>query len=534
MHNTHKHPEVPLLNQSSLQSLLLERFDDGFSKLSDIPNPALLKNAQKSVERIAQAIHQKQKITLVGDYDVDGVSSTSIMILFFREINYPLEAIIPNRFTDGYGVSPNVLRRVNADLVITVDNGIAALEAAQICKDRGIDLIITDHHTPSDTLPDAYAIVNPKLKDCPYPFKEICGAQVAWLLLALLKKEMALQVDMKQYFDILALAIIADVMPLIGINRAMVQAGLQLMAQKRRPSSSIICEFLNKKTISSEDIGFQIAPRVNSAGRLEDAILASEFLTAPDEHTAYSKFELLTQLNELRKATEAEVSEDARSKVNPSDKIIVVAGENYHEGVVGIVASRLVQEFGRPAIVLNIKDGVAKGSARSVGEINIYDLLRANDGFLTKFGGHKMAAGMSLREEDIEHFKDELNKDAEKFSDEDFLNKEELVGELEPSALDLSLLTILDQFEPYGEGNPRPRFFLNQAELVNIKFLGADKSHSKLNIRTHSHMSQTYDLIAFRQRLSMPKDRRISCSYTVNKNEWNGKVSLQFMLDRVY
>ncbi len=531
MHNTHK---PPLLNQSSLYELLHARFDDGFSKLSDIPNPALLKDSVRAVERIAKAILENQKITLVGDYDVDGVTSTSIMVLFFREINYPLEAIIPNRFRDGYGVSPNILKRVEADLVITVDNGIAAVEAAQICKDRGIDLIITDHHTPSDTLPDAYAIVNPKLIDCPYPFKEICGAQVAWLVLALLKKELSLQVDMKQYFDLLALAIIADVMPLVGINRAIVQAGLQQMAQKKRPSSVIIAEFLDKKTISSEDIGFQIAPRLNSAGRLEDAILASEFLTARDENSAYQKFELLTQLNELRKATEAEASEDARTKVNPKDKIIVVAGEDYHEGVVGIVASRLVQEFGRPAIVLNIKEGIAKGSARSVGEINIYDLLRANDGFLNKFGGHKMAAGMSLREEDIEYFKEELNKDAQKYAEEDFLNKEELVGELEPSALDLRLLDVLDQFEPYGEGNPRPRFFLNEAELLNIRLLGADKSHSKLNIRTHAHMSQTYDLMAFRQRFEMPKSRKLSCSYTVNKNEWNGKVSLQFMLDRVY
>jgi len=200
------------------------------------------------------------------------------MIDFFRQIPYPLEAIIPNRFRDGYGVSPSVLERIDADLVITVDNGISAIAAAKICKERGIKLIITDHHTPSEILPEALFIVNPKMSDCKYPFKEICGAQVAWLLLGLVKKELALDIDMMQFLDILAIAIIADIMPLIDINRTLVKEGLKLLSYSNRPSSIIIKDFINKKKITSEDIAFQIAPRLNSAGRLEDASIALDFL----------------------------------------------------------------------------------------------------------------------------------------------------------------------------------------------------------------------------------------------------------------
>lgn len=227
-----KTPEVPRLDKTRLHQLLSERFDGGFSRLSDIPAPELLKDATRSADRIAQAIRNGERITLVGDYDVDGVVSTALVSLFFRELAYPLDVVIPNRFTDGYGVSPRLLDRIDADLVITVDNGINAVEAARICRERGIDLIITDHHTPGTTLPDAYAIVNPRQEACGYPFPDICGAQVAWLVMAELKRRIGASVDMKQFLELLALAVVADVMPLTGINRAIVQAGLQQMMQK--------------------------------------------------------------------------------------------------------------------------------------------------------------------------------------------------------------------------------------------------------------------------------------------------------------
>ena len=525
---------IPHLNKSDLFELLSQRFDKEDKKLSQIPNPALLTNADKAAKKIADAIRNNKRITLVGDYDVDGVSSTAIVVDFFKKIPYPLEAIIPNRFTDGYGVSPSVLQRVDTDLIITVDNGISAVAAAEVCKQRNIDLIITDHHTPSEVLPDAYAIVNPKLPTCNYPFKEICGAQVAWLLLGLLKKELSLAVDMRQFLDILAIAVIADIMPLVNINRTLVKEGLKQLMHSNRPASIVIRDFLNKSNITSEDIAFTIAPRINSAGRLEDASVALEFYTAPDTHTAHKQFELLSQLNDLRKATEIQTTQEAMDSVNENDKIIVVAGKNWHEGVVGIVAARLVDKFGRPAIVLSIKDTEAKGSARSIGDVNIYELIKENEHLLSKFGGHKMAAGLGLHVKDIEAFTKAVNISAEKIPEDDFLPKEQISGILKSEDIDIELLTLLEQFEPYGEANLRPTFLIKDAEVVSIKLMGADKSHSRIQIRQYSHQRETLELIAFRQVFEMPKDRKITCSYSVTKNEFNGRTSVQLLVNKIF
>lgn len=525
---------TPLLNKSDIFELLSQRFESEDKKLSQIPNPALLQDATKSAKKIAQAIRENKRITLVGDYDVDGVSSTAIMVDFFRQIPYPLEAIIPNRFTDGYGVSPNVLNRVDADLVITVDNGIAAVGAAQICKERNIELIITDHHTPSEILPEAFAIVDPKLSTCEYPFKEICGAQVAWLLLALVKKELNLAIDMKQFLDILAIAIIADIMPLIDINRTLVKEGLKLIMNSNRPSSVIIRDFLNKSVITSEDIAFQIAPRINSAGRLKDASIALEFFTATSTAKAYKQFELLGKLNDLRKATEAECTQEAMESASGEDDVIVVWRENWHEGVVGIVAARLVEHFGRPAIVLSCENGVAKGSARSIGEVNIYELIKENEHLLTKFGGHKMAAGLGLLEEDIDAFRIAINKTASKLDPDDFIPKDTVMGILSSDDIDMELLNLLESFEPFGEANHRPRFLLKDAEVVSIKLMGADKSHSRIEVRQFPHERKTIELVAFRTVFEMPQDKKITCSYTVSKNEFNNRISVQLLLNKIY
>ena len=525
---------IQALTKSDLFDLLSQRFDTQEKKLSQIPNPSLLLNAQKAAKKIAEAVKNNKRITLVGDYDVDGVSSTAIMVDFFQQIPYPLEAIIPNRFRDGYGVSPTVLERVDADLIITVDNGISAIEAAQVCKERGIELIITDHHTPSETLPDAYAIVNPKLKEDTYPFKEICGAQVAWLLLGLVKKELCLSIDMKQFLDILAIAIIADIMPLIDINRTLVKEGLALIIRSQRPSSVIIRDFLNKSKITSEDIAFQIAPRINSAGRLEDASIALEFFTAKDTQTAYKQFELLRKLNELRKETEAQTTKEAISSVNENDQIIVVCAKDWHEGVVGIVAARLVDKFGRPAIVLSSKEGIAKGSARSIGDVNIYELIKENEHLLIKFGGHKMAAGVGLNVDNVAAFRAALNESAKKIPEEDFIPKELLSGILDSDDIDLELLELLEEFEPYGEANTRPTFLFKDAEVVSVKLMGSDKSHSRIEIRQYPHQRKTLELIAFRRVFEIPQNRKITCSYSVAKNEFNGKISLQLLINKIF
>ncbi|MEA1956203.1 MAG: single-stranded-DNA-specific exonuclease RecJ [Campylobacterota bacterium] len=522
-----------ILNKSLLYKLLSSRFPSQDKKLSQIPNPSLLHDGEKSAKKIADAIRENKKIALVGDYDVDGVTSTAIMVDFFRQIPYPLEAIIPNRFKDGYGVSPTILDRVDADLIITVDNGISAIEAGKICKDRGIDLVITDHHTPSDILPDAYSIVDPKLENCQYPFKEICGAQVAWLLLGLLKKELDLKINMKQFLDILCIAIIADIMPLIDINRTLVIEGLKVLMNSKRPASIIIKDFLNKPRITSEDIAFQIAPRINSAGRLEDASIALDFFTATDTHTAYNQFEILNSLNEQRKETEADATAQAINEVDEDAKVIVVSGEGWHEGVVGIVASRLVDKFAKPAIVLSIEDGIAKGSARSIGDVSIYELIKENESYLTKFGGHKMAAGLGLNATDIDAFRDAINKSALKVDEKDFIPKDDVLGVLETNEIDFELLNLLEQFEPYGEANIKPTFLIKDAEVVNIQLMGKDKSHSKIKIKQKAY-DNILEIVAFRTVFEMPKNKKISCSYTVSKNIYNNKLSIQLLVNKIY
>jgi len=529
-----KTPDAPLLDKRSLEALLQSRFASGFARLSDIPDPAGLTDAAKAARRIADAIRNNERIALVGDYDVDGVTATAVTTLFFRQIPYPLEVVIPNRFTDGYGVSEGVLERLDADVVFTVDNGINAFGAAEACKRRGIDLIITDHHTPSETLPDAYAVVDPKRRDDTYAFPEICGAQVAWMLMALIKKELGLAIDMGQFLELLALAVIADVMPLVGINRAIVQAGLAQMEASSRPMSVIIREALGKTKLGAEDIGFQVAPRINAAGRLEDASIALAFLTADDERTAYKQYELLTQLNTLRKSIEAEATDEAIALVRPEDRVIVVAHEGWHEGVVGIVAARLVQRFERPVIVLSIEDGLAKGSARSLGNVSIYDLIASQAPLMHKFGGHKMAAGLSLDAADIDAFRNGVNAAAAGLHPDDFLPVEEIVGQLDTGSVDFELLDILERFEPYGEGNPRPRFLARDAEVVGIRYLGSDGDHSRVSLRLFRHERQTFDLMAFRRRLERPANGKLTCSYTLTRNEFNGRVSIQMMLERLY
>jgi len=339
---------------------------------------------------------------------------------------------------------------------------------------------------------------------------------------------------MRQFFPFLALAVIADVMPLVGINRAIVKTGLEMMSHSSLSPFVMIRDFLNRSAISSEDVAFQIAPRINSAGRLEDASIALDFLLADTSERAYHQFELLTSLNTLRKETEAQTTAEAMIHVHTEDAIIVVAGEHWNEGVVGIVASRLVSHFQKPAIVLSLHNGIAKGSGRSIGNVDLYTLIKSQEYLLAKFGGHKMAAGLSMNAENVEIFRKGINEIAKNVNPTDFIPLNDIVGELEHEMINFQLLELLERFEPYGEGNPRPRFLIRNADVITVKLFGSDQSHSRIELRP-SHISQkTLELIAFRRVLECPENKKISCSYTVNKNEWNGRVSLQLMIERLF
>ncbi|MGC9350440.1 MAG: single-stranded-DNA-specific exonuclease RecJ, partial [Sulfurovum sp.] len=259
--------DYPKLTVERLEKLLTERFSEGFLTLKDLPHPSTFKDMERATSRIAEAIQNREKITIIGDYDVDGVISTTLLKRFFEEIDYPAEWIIPNRFRDGYGLSSNIIPRIlGTDLAITVDNGISAVEAAKLCKEEGIELIITDHHIPGEHLPQAYAIVDQKQEECTFPYHEVCGAQIAWYLIASLKNALDVKIDMIRYMELAAIAIIADVMPLQHINRAMVNSGLKALSNSSLPAIRAFGELTQKSEYSSEDIAFFLAPLLNSAG----------------------------------------------------------------------------------------------------------------------------------------------------------------------------------------------------------------------------------------------------------------------------
>jgi len=293
----------PKVTPQEIEQKLQRRFlKDGHLSLANLPKPSEFKDMDRAVARIVKAIHTGEKIMLIGDYDVDGVTSTTLINMFFKDIGVDLEWIIPNRFKDGYGLSPNLIPRIEGfDLVFTVDNGIAAVEAAKMCQEMGIDLIITDHHIVPAVIPTAYAIVDQKQVNCPFPYEEVCGAQIAWYLIAALNKALNANVDIKSYLGLVSIAIIADMMPLQHINRAMVKAGLQLLNRSELPAVKAFMEKLDKVALNAEDIGFQIAPVLNSAGRMDDAKWSVEFLLSANIYDARVRLDRLKDFNEIEK-----------------------------------------------------------------------------------------------------------------------------------------------------------------------------------------------------------------------------------------
>jgi single-stranded-DNA-specific exonuclease len=282
------------------------------------------------------------------------------MVEFFNALGVEVNYIIPNRFTHGYGLSPKILEQIYDGLIITVDNGITAFEASNICKKRDLDLIITDHHTVSDKLPEAYAIVNPKQNDCNFPYTDICGAQVAWYLCASIKKELKLEYNLMQLFDLLALAIVADIMPMVCLNKTMVKAGLKALQNSKRPAILALKQRYGLTTITEDDIGYKIAPLINCAGRMNDPSVALEFLLSYDLYEANEQLDYLIELNEQRKQDQLKIFTEAKGQVNLNDDVIVVASSSWNEGIIGIVASKLYEKYKKPSFVLLLKEILQK------------------------------------------------------------------------------------------------------------------------------------------------------------------------------
>lgn len=519
------------LQKSDIASLLKERFkDDSCQNISQIPSPTMLKDIKKAAKRINRAILDGEKIAIVGDYDADGVISSVILSEFFDDIGKQVLLKIPNRFSDGYGLSENIINNLDADLIITVDNGISAVEAANICKQKGIDLIITDHHTVPDILPDAYAIVNPKQDDCPFPFSEICGAQVAWYLVAALKEELNIEYNLTKFLDILAIAIVADMMPLLNMNRTMVKRGLKLINNSKRTFFKTVKLLYNKQSFKSEDISFLLAPLINSSGRIEDATLSYELIKEQNEQNSIIKLEYIMALNNERKVIESNLFLESIKTVDSDKNIIVAWGEDWHEGVIGIVAARLSRKYKKPSIVFSITNDKAKGSARTVGNIDILAQITSNSKHLLGFGGHKGAAGMSILKSNLESFKKDMENSMADIDKKDFIEKKNLIGSIDITSIDFELLDILEHYEPYGQKNPKPHFLVENVIVKNHKLLGAAGTHQKIVVQDGN---TTMDSIDFNFETQVYKGDKIKFSCVVSKNEFRGNVSPQLIVDEL-
>lgn len=519
------------LNKADIEAILAKRFaKDACNSLSSIPHPSSLKDIDKAAARVKAAIEKKEKIAIVGDYDADGVISSVIITEFFDDIGVPVTLKIPNRFSDGYGISPKIIDMLDADLIITVDNGISAVEAANVCLQRGIDLIITDHHNIPDVIPDAYAIINPKQDACGFPNSEICGAQVAWYFIASIKDALGIKYDLSKFLDVLAIAIVADMMALKDINRTMVKNGLQRMNQLRRPFFKAVQKFYRKNQFGSDDISFLLGPLINSSGRLEDAMLSYDLIRAKNESEALQKLEYIVMLNNQRKEIEHALFEDSILRIDEHQNIIVVWGEAWHEGVIGIVASRLTQRYKKPAIVLSVHDGVAKGSARSVGNIHILEHITKQQHLLLGFGGHKGAAGMSVPKENLEAFKEGLEASLAGVDEKDFIERSDVLGEIDPESIDFDLLHILETYEPYGQHNPKPSFLLKNAYVKNAKPIGQNQNHQKLLLLSGK---KVLDSIEFNYEKQVFGGEHIDLICTVSKNEFRGVVSPQILIKEI-
>lgn len=517
------------ITKSRLFEILSARhLNNPYSKLADIPSPDNFKDISIASKRIKQAILNNETITIVGDYDVDGVVSTTIMLDFFKTINVKVNHIIPNRFEHGYGLSTKIVDLINEGLVITVDNGISAYEASIKLKEKNIDLIITDHHTVGDKIPQAFAIINPKQKDCNFEFKDICGAQVAWYLCAAIKKEMNLDVNMGNFLDLLSVAIIADIMPMTALNYTMVKQGLKKIKSSSREAFKTLNEVMAKESLVSDDIGFFIAPKLNSAGRMDDASIALEFLLSETSHSANETLSLLDELNNYRKTLQEEISKKADFKTDKNDKAVVVWGENWHEGVIGIVASKLSNSHKKPAFIFSIHNGIAKGSARANSNINLYELITKASHLLLGYGGHKNAAGLSLKEENLEEFKNIINTELRN-QNEDLHIEPITLGELDVSSVDLEFISIIEQFEPYGLENHRPIFKISNASLVKYDLIGRDKNHLKLTLNSDGYIFEALKFNDSNKDISSNLDLIVS----VSKNEFRGEVSPQFLIQEI-
>lgn len=467
-------------------NILKERNLDSI-EISKIPNPDTLLGVKEASIIIKNAILTNKKIAIIGDYDVDGIASSCIMEYFFKEIGYFNFIVkIPNRFSDGYGINTNIIEEIDADIFITVDNGISAFEVAELCKSKNKILIITDHHKPlikddNEILPDAI-VINPNQKSCTFLQKEICGALVAWYFCAGIKKELNANVNLVKLSAFVALAIISDIMPLNSINRAIFKLGLK---EIKRSKINAFCVLNNRYNINSQTIGFTIAPILNSAGRIKDAQIALDFFRQNNDEDANKILESLININNERKNIQNNIFLQAKQNIKLGNNVVIASGEDWHEGVLGIVASKLGEEFALSAFCFSLKDGILTGSGRSKNGLNLIAAIQKCENILIKFGGHNGAVGLSLRLENLNDFYKIIDENP--IIDNEIMETQSI--ELNLSDINIKLLDLLESYEPYGCQNKQIEFYINAVNVNQSQKIGKNKEHQILKFNQNNNLN---------------------------------------------
>ncbi|MFH1375323.1 MAG: single-stranded-DNA-specific exonuclease RecJ, partial [Patescibacteria group bacterium] len=496
--------------------------------------PETLCDLPRAVERIQQAIQNDERILIVGDYDADGVCASVILFKTLEELRAKVSVRLPHRSKHGYGLNEQFIQEaqdLKVSLIITVDNGISAHKEIELANEFGIDVIVTDHHLPPQQLPNAYAIINPRRPDCPYPNKDLSGAGVAFkLALALLINQELRTANQELKSELLALATIgtvADVCSLTGENRALVKAGLAKIAESKNIGLRAILKTSGlDKSISAEDVGFRIAPRLNAAGRLDDALLA--FQTLINGKGAQQ----LEQLNlDRRQLTEKMLTEAEESLGEIADKrILIASGANFHPGVIGLAAGRLAEKYHRPTIVMSAEKGMLTGSCRSpLPNFNITEALAELEDLLTKFGGHSAAAGFTLLTENREAFAKRLTEIAEnKIQAEELIPVLYLDLEVSEADLNFKLLSDLQKLAPFGAGNSEPILLWKSAPLSEVRTVGSDSSHLRLKVGKRKSPAIAFRFGEFAEEIS--KRKEVDLAFTLAENIWNGSRELQLKI----
>ncbi len=537
----------------SLTSILVKRGITDYEKakqffrpsLKSLYNPFLMKDMDKASDRIIAAINNGEKILVFGDYDVDGTTSVAMFSTFLENQNADFLFYIPDRYSEGYGISTEGIDFAlenNCKVMVALDCGIKAIDKANYAKEKGIDLIVCDHHLPGEELPNAFAVLDPKRKDCLYPFKELSGCGVGFKLVqAVCEKKQIPFSEIQHLLEYLAISIAADIVPILDENRVLTYFGLEIINQQPRAGIKTLLELagfdFKKRKVNVTDLVFLIAPRINAAGRMDDAKDAVKVLMAKTEEQANEVGNLIQSHNTDRKEIDRQICEEALKMIEASEilqnrKSTVLYQEHWHKGVVGIVASRVIETYYKPTIILCGSEGKVAGSARSVRGYNVHEAIEKCAHLLEKFGGHKYAAGLTMLPENVEAFAEAFEKAVcENITDELLTPSLQIDEEISFAQIDERFVSILKQMAPFGPGNMRPVFTTKEALASEYRLIGED--HLKLKVFEPTDNRIKFDVIGWgmgRYINEISEGVPFDIAYTIEENHWNGNTTIQLKL----